>query len=138
MKRSGFKYGGNGLSRFFGPLEAKIMEVIWSRPAPLTIKEVNAKISEDKPMSFNTIMTVMNRLVDKGILEKKPQAKHYEYNAVVTKERFLETKSKELSLDLVKEFGPLAVTHMIDAMEQVDPELLEQLERQIKQWKKDR
>ncbi|MEF2964797.1 BlaI/MecI/CopY family transcriptional regulator [Paenibacillus sp. M1] len=138
MKMNTFKYQGSGLERFFGPLEAKVMEVIWARTEPTTIKEVNARISADKPMSFNTIMTVMNRLVDKGILQKKQQAKSYVYSAVITKERFLEEQSKELSYDLVKEFGSLAVTHMIDAMEQVDPELLNQLEQQIQQWKKDR
>lgn len=138
MKMNSFKFQGSGLSRFFGPLEAKIMDAIWSRAEPVTIKEVNAVISEDKPMSFNTIMTVMNRLVNKGILQRKLLSKTYAYSAVVTKEQFLEKQSKELSYDLVKEFGSLAVTHMIDAMEQVDPELLHQLERQIRQWKKDR
>ncbi|AZN43622.1 BlaI/MecI/CopY family transcriptional regulator [Paenibacillus albus] len=133
-----FKYQGNGLGRFFGPLEVKVMDAIWSRPEPSTIKEVNAIVSEDKPMSFNTIMTVMNRLVDKGVLKKKLQSKSYVYSAVLSKERFLEEQSKELSYDLVKEFGSLAVTHMLDAMEQVDPDLLKQLERQIEQWKKDR
>lgn len=138
MKMNKFNYQGRGLERFFGPLEAKVMDVIWSRLEAVTIKEVNAKISEDKPMSFNTIMTVMNRLVDKGILQKKLQVKSYVYSPVLTKEQFLEEQSKELSYDLVKEFGSRAVAHMIDAMEQVDPDLLDQLEKQIKQWKKDR
>ncbi|WP_163877176.1 BlaI/MecI/CopY family transcriptional regulator [Paenibacillus favisporus] len=138
MKMNKFNYQGRGLERFFGPLEAKVMDVIWSRLEAVTIKEVNAKISEDKPMSFNTIMTVMNRLVDKGILQKKLQGKSYVYSPVLTKEQFLEEQSKELSYDLVKEFGSRAVAHMIDAMEQVDPDLLDQLEKQIEQWKKDR
>ncbi|MEK5641817.1 transcriptional regulator [Paenibacillus rhizosphaerae] len=138
MKMNKFNYQGRGLERFFGPLEAKVMDVIWSRLEAVTIKQVNAKISEDKPMSFNTIMTVMNRLVDKGILQKKLQGKSYVYSPVLTKEQFLEEQSKELSYDLVKEFGSRAVAHMIDAMEQVDPDLLDQLEKQIKQWKKDR
>lgn len=138
MKMNKFNYQGRGLERFFGPLEAKVMDVIWSRLEAVTIKEVNAKISEEKPMSFNTIMTVMNRLVDKGVLQKKLQGKSYVYSPVLTKEQFLEEQSKELSYDLVKEFGSRAVAHMIDAMEQVDPDLLDQLEKQIKQWKKDR
>ncbi|WP_040952746.1 BlaI/MecI/CopY family transcriptional regulator [Gorillibacterium massiliense] len=137
MRVNTFKFQGSGLNRFFGPLEAKVMEVIWSEAQPVTIKEVNAKINEEKTMSFNTIMTVMNRLVDKGILQKKLSEKSYKYSAVATKEQFLEEQSKELSYDLVKEFGSLAVTHLVDAMEQVDPELLKQLERQIEKWKEE-
>lgn len=138
MKLQNFKYEGSGLQRFFGPLETRILEAIWEAQEPSTIKEVQDKLGRDKPMSFNTVMTVMNRLVDKGVLLKSSAARSYRYRAVMSKEEFLETQSKELTLDLVQEFGPLAVAHMVDAVEQVDPQLLDELERKIQQIKKDR
>lgn len=49
----------------------------------------------------------------------------------------MDEQSKELSHELVDEFGPLAVNHMIDALEVADPILIERLEQKIKQWKKD-
>lgn len=138
MKLQNFKFQGSGLERFFGPLEAKIMTVLWDAPDELTIKEVQQALNRDREMSFNTVMTVMNRLVDKGVLAKKSVSKSYRYRPVMSREEFLEAQSKELTFELVQEFGSRAVAHMVDALEQVDPELLDQLERQLKQLKKER
>ncbi|GFZ85308.1 transcriptional regulator [Paenibacillus marchantiophytorum] len=138
MKMHNFKYEGSGLNRFFGPLEAKIMEILWTTTAALTIKEVQAKLDQDKVMNFNTVMTVMNRLVDKGILQKNSVARSFMYKPVVTRDVFMETQSKELTFDLIEEFGSLAVTHMVDALDKVDPDLLDKLELKIKELKKDR
>lgn len=46
-------------------------------------------------------------------------------------------QSKELSHELVDEFGVLAVNHMLDALDEADAGLIERLEQKIKQWKKD-
>lgn len=32
MRIHNFKVGERGLNRFFGPLEAKIMDILWARP----------------------------------------------------------------------------------------------------------
>ncbi|SDO01501.1 Predicted transcriptional regulator [Paenibacillus sp. yr247] len=138
MKMQNFKYEGSGLNRFFGPLEAKIMEILWTTPLEMTIKDVQQKLDKAKVINFNTVMTVMNRLVDKGILQKKLVVRSFMYKPVVTRDEFMETQSKELTFDLIEEFGSLAVTHMVDALDKVDPELLDKLEQQIKQLKKDR
>ncbi|WP_261303176.1 BlaI/MecI/CopY family transcriptional regulator [Paenibacillus andongensis] len=138
MKMQNFKYKGSGLNRFFGPLEAKIMEILWTNSLEMTIKDVQQKLDQAKIINFNTVMTVMNRLVDKGILQKKSVVRSFKYKPVVTRDEFMETQSKELTFDLIEEFGSLAVTHMVDALDKVDPDLLDQLEQKIKEIKKDR
>lgn len=136
MKRLNFKTGERGLNRFFGPLEARIMDILWAVPDS-SIKEVQTALEGDKDVNFNTVMTVMNRLVDKDILGKQLRGRTSLYRPVLSREEFMEEQSKELSHDLVDEFGPLAVNHMIDALEEADPNLIERLEQKIKQWKKD-
>jgi predicted transcriptional regulator len=138
MKMQNFKIHGSGLSRFFGPLEAKIMDLLWSAERETTIKEVHGKLDTEKPISFNTVMTVMNRLVEKGILKKRNALRSSLYTPVQSREQFLNAQSKELTFDLIEEFGSLAVTHMIDALDKADPALLDQLEQKIKELKKDR
>lgn len=34
-----------------------------------TIRDVQTIVSEEEPLSFNTVMTVMNRLIEKGLLK---------------------------------------------------------------------
>lgn len=136
MKRLNFKAGETGLNRFFGPLEAKIMDILWST-SDRSIKEVQTALEGDRDFNFNTVMTVMNRLVEKGILSKSIRGRTSLYRPVLSREEFMDEQSKGLSHELVDEFGPLAVNHMIDALEVADPKLIERLEQKIKQWKKE-
>ncbi|MFC5450493.1 BlaI/MecI/CopY family transcriptional regulator [Paenibacillus aestuarii] len=138
MKMQNFKFQSSGLGRFFGPLEAKIMEILWSTEQEMTIKDVHHRLDQEKALSFNTVMTVMNRLVEKGVLHKRSQIRSSVYRPVMTREAFMEAQSKELTLDLIEEFGSQAVVHMVDALDQVDPDLLDRLEQKIKELKKDR
>lgn len=137
MKIHNFKFHERGLNRFFGPLEAKILEILWEQPEQ-SIKAVQEKLDKEKPTNFNTVMTVMNRLVDKGILTKKSAGRSSVYAPTQTREHFLDAQSKEITHELIEDFGPLVVNHMIDALEEVDPDLLAQLERKIKAMKKDK
>ena len=112
------------------------MEVLWARPGS-SIREVQTALEQEKDVNFNTVMTVMNRLVDKGLLGKTQKGRTSLYQPVQSREDFMNDQSKELSQELVDEFGTLAVNHMLDALDEADEGLIERLEMKIKQWKKD-
>ncbi|MGR9047614.1 BlaI/MecI/CopY family transcriptional regulator [Halobacillus faecis] len=135
MKIQQFKTNEKGLNRFFGPLEAKIMDVLW-RGNEMSIKQVKEKLENDQPTKFNTVMTVMNRLVDKEILEKTTNKRKSYYKPVLTRDEFINNQSKELTQGIMDEFGSLAVNHMLDALEEADTSLINKLEQKVKQLNK--
>ncbi|PJN88618.1 BlaI/MecI/CopY family transcriptional regulator [Bacillus sp. mrc49] len=135
MDIKNFKYDEVGLNRFFGPLEASIMECLWQKNEH-SIKAVQQCLEKDKPLNFNTVMTVMNRLVEKGVLEKRSEGRLSLFHPVQSKEEFLEEQSKKLTENLLDEFGGAVISHMLDAMEDADPSLIEKLERKIQSLKK--
>jgi predicted transcriptional regulator len=130
-----FKLNESGLNRFFGPLEAKIMDVLWN-DIEMTIKDVQQALEREKLTNFNTVMTVMNRLVDKEILHKRMEGRSFLYKPVLSREEFLTTQSKEMTHELMDEFGSVVVSHMLDALEDVDDALVAKLEQKIKELKK--
>ncbi|MCM3020625.1 BlaI/MecI/CopY family transcriptional regulator [Priestia megaterium] len=136
MKIEKFKFNETGLNRFFGPLEAKIMTALWDG-SEMSIKDVQHVLEKEKVVNFNTVMTVMNRLVEKGVLQKRLKGRTSMYQPILSKEEFIDAQSKELTHELIDEFGSLAVTHMLDALEEVDESLLSMLESKVKQLKKD-
>lgn len=136
MKIGKFKMHESGLNRFFGPLEAKIMDILWNHDV-MTIKEVQHFLEKEKSTNFNTVMTVMNRLVEKGILQKRAEGRSSIYKPVQTREEFLNTQSKEMTNELMDEFGHVVVSHMLDALEDVDKELVKKLEMKIQELKKE-
>lgn len=127
-----------GLNRFFGPLEAKIMDILWNVEREMTIKDVQNELEKEKSTNFNTVMTVMNRLVEKGILRKKAVGRSSVYTPVQTRVSFLNEQSKEMTHELMDEFGTVVVSHMLDALEEVDEDLVSKLEQKIKELKKDK
>ncbi len=136
MDINNFKYDEVGLNRFFGPLEAKIMELLWEQER--SIKEVQQRLDQDKPINFNTVMTVMNRLVGKGVLKKRIQGRGSLFHPVQSKEDFIKDQSKKITENLLDGFGGVVINHMLDAMEEVDQTLLDKLEQKIKQLKEDK
>jgi predicted transcriptional regulator len=135
VKIQTYKLNEKGLNHFFGPLEARIMEMIWGASKAVTVKEVQHKLTSETPINFNTVMTVMNRLVEKGHLRKQTLGRRNVYRASQTKECFIETQMKAMTQGLVEEYGDMVVNHVLDNLEEVDSKLIQKLEEKLRQLK---
>lgn len=112
------------------------MDILWNN-VEMTIKDVQQELEKEKVTNFNTVMTVMNRLVEKKILQKRPEGRATLYQPILSRSEFLNTQSKEMINELMDEFGTVVVSHMLDALEEVDDDLVAKLEQKIKELKKD-
>ncbi|MCY9659478.1 BlaI/MecI/CopY family transcriptional regulator [Paenibacillus chondroitinus] len=139
MKIKTYQVQEKGLYRFLGSLEVQIMEIMWMVDK-VSIKDVQELLSEVTPYSFTTIMTVMNRLYDKGLLEKKTlgkgRTKSTLFRALSTKDDFLAEQTRDVTRGLMDEFEDYVVTHFIDAMDEADPSLIQKLEQKLEAIKK--
>ncbi len=54
-----------------GDLETEIMNVIWKSKGSISVKEVALKIREDRQVAYTMVMTVMERIKDKGLLSRE-------------------------------------------------------------------
>lgn len=124
-----------GLTRVLGSLEAEIMEIIWQHSSPVTIRDVWEEILPHRDISFNTVMTVMNRLVKKELLNRERGENSYLFRPVKMRKDFLEEISHEVARGLVKDFGESAIAQFVEAVEDVDPNYLQQLEDFIRRKK---
>lgn len=57
---------GKSAQAVLGELELAVMRIAWSRPA-VTVRDVLARLVKELSLAFTTVMTVMNRIVDKGL-----------------------------------------------------------------------
>lgn len=100
-----------------GELEAEIMEVIWRLKSAL-VREIWLKISKKRKIAYTTVMTVMSRLFNKGILKRRLNpAGAYIYTPVWGKEKFFALSSKRVINNLLHQFGDIAVVQFIDILE---------------------
>ncbi|MFS3130498.1 BlaI/MecI/CopY family transcriptional regulator [Nocardioides sp. Bht2] len=66
-----------------GDLERAVMDVLWNAEDGelLTVREVHALLADDRDIAYTTVMTVMDRLARKGMVEQLRNGRAYTYRA---------------------------------------------------------
>jgi predicted transcriptional regulator len=71
--------------RPFGELEAVVMEVLWRREGPATVREVLEELNTTRSLAYTTVMTVCSNLVGKGALRREMEGRGWRYSTVRTR-----------------------------------------------------
>ena len=93
----------SGLEVFLGPTEARVMELCWQR-GPLTVKKALFHFEGKPKPAYTTIMTVMARLAEKGLLNRKKDGRFFIYTAAVSRDDFVASRIDLISDCLEKYF----------------------------------
>lgn len=113
-----------------GSLEYAVLSDLWRRfPASVgdVLESINAPRDESDHLAYTTVMTVMARLHDKGILSREKQGRSYRYRPRYTEEQLVEELGREEVEQLVARYGGVALAHFATALRDADPELLKRL-----------
>jgi len=95
-----------------GPLETKLMDVMWRRPhEPLTVREVLSQLDIHPPPAYMTVKTVLDNLRRKGWLVCHGIRQPHRYRPLQTREMFTAQAIREL-LTSVDDIEPVVV-HLI-------------------------
>lgn len=65
-----------------GELEAAVMESLWSADDGLTPREVHGRMADG--LGYTTVMTVVSRLWEKGLLTREPEGRSFRYRPTTT------------------------------------------------------
>jgi predicted transcriptional regulator len=71
-----------------GDLERAIMDVLWETEAPLTVREVSARLP-DRNLAHTTVMTVLDRLAKKGFARRQRDGRAWRYCPAATREAYV-------------------------------------------------
>jgi predicted transcriptional regulator len=55
--------------KIFGSLESQIMPIMW-RDGQATVKQVHRELIDWRDIAYTTVMTTMERLAEKGVLNR--------------------------------------------------------------------
>jgi predicted transcriptional regulator len=88
MHEPGHPYGQAGpqapIRRPAGALEAEILGILRTAGEPLNAGEVRERITagEQQALSYSTVVTIMSRLYEKGLLARQRAGRGFTYSAV--------------------------------------------------------
>lgn len=117
-----------------GSLEEKLMHHIWNAypNTPFCVRNVRDSINNNGTQyAYNTILTVITHLHQKGLLTRNAQGKTYEYTVALTQNDYVAQVSKTAFEELQKQYGPLAIAHFAHLVESVDPDLLAEAKKHL-------
>lgn len=110
-----------------GSLEYAAMEALWEG-APANVGTVLSRINlgrtADEPLAYTTVMTVLARLHDKGLVERVKAGRGYDYTPRFTEGALVDHLSREEVGELVDRYGVVALAQFADALREADPKLL--------------
>jgi len=119
-----------------GELELAVMELVWQRDE-VTVREVWEALLPSRKLAYTTVMTVMARLVPKGVLSVTKRGKTAYYRAVGTADEIEALQAQRAMHDVLERFGDAAITGFLRELEQIDPASLERLRARLNEERSD-
>jgi predicted transcriptional regulator len=120
------------LADVLGPLEAQVMEIIWSNDE-VTVRDVHRALLKKRTIAYTTVMTTMGRLADKGLLKRIEDQPAHRYKPLLTREQYARSTVKSVVDWLVNHFRDPTVAYFIDRVEAEDEAVIESLREAIDQ-----
>jgi len=125
----------NPLTALLGPLERQIHLAVWER-GTATVREVLQDGSIWQ--RYNTIMTTMDRLFHKGLLDRVLEGKAFRYSARCSPEEFdRQTTVSGLRQLLRSERASLHLSYFVEAVSAEDEKLLDELQALVQRQREE-
>jgi predicted transcriptional regulator len=129
---SDVRLSAEGLAKVLGDLEARVMRAVWRIGKPAPARVVHERVAREHKVELLTVITVLNKLVGKGLLSRKKREDLLHYEARYTEDEFTTLASRRV-VEGILSFGPEAVAaSLVDVLAEHDPEQLAELGRLIR------
>ncbi len=110
-----------------GPLEQQLLQELWSCQTA-TVRELLENCKLD--LAYTTVMTTLDRLFKKGLLERAPEGRAFRYSPRHTREGLQKFTAMQGLRSLLRLNTPssLPLSYIVDAVGETDIALLDELQ----------
>ncbi|HEV2270054.1 MAG TPA: BlaI/MecI/CopY family transcriptional regulator [Steroidobacteraceae bacterium] len=110
-----------------GPLELKVLEVLWERNRASTVRQVQPSFPQ---LAYTTLMTTLDRLYRKGVLRRLRLGRAFGYEPRCSRDQLFGRMVSGRVTELLAACGDSTVllSTLVEAVGHADAELLDELE----------
>ena len=111
-----------------GPLAAPIIEVVVARGEASVAQVVeDLEKRESRRHAYTTVMTIMGRLFERGLLAREKRGRLYVYRATNPEADLIDQLSQQAVDRVIDRYGSAAFRHFALKLADLDPELRRRL-----------
>lgn len=101
------------------------MDRLWATPlTPLTARDVLDQLSAERTLAYTTVMTVLDRLARKGLVERERRGRAWHYTAAATREQLTARMLRETLGDLGDTERRQTLIHFLGEVSEADRQAL--------------
>jgi len=126
------RHSAAGSATPLGYLETQVMEILWTG-GEINVREVARQLA--RPLAYTTVMTTLDRLYKKGLLNRRKSERAFFYSAQVTRQQWEHKRAGDFVAAFLagpQPAGETLISCLVDAVGTQDEALLDALERKIK------
>lgn len=114
-----------------GPLELKVLEVLWERKRAATVRGVHPSFPQ---LAYTTLMTTLDRLYRKGVLRRFRLGRAFVYVPRCSRDELFGQMVSDRVAELLASCGDSTVllSTLVEAVGNADAELLDELEELVR------
>ncbi len=121
------------LQKTLSPLEQEAMNIVWELKE-CSIRDVLKQFNHEKKLAYTTAATLLQRLFEKGLVNRNNQNTILSYTPKVSKEMYGKKMAKSFIQSFISSFGEIAIVSFAESIDKLPKEkrdyLLELLEKQ--------
>ena len=120
-----------------GTLERQVLDAVW-RLGRASVRDTRAAL--DHAVAYTTVMTVLDRLYKKGVLERERAGRAYIYSAAASSEQLQSSLVMGLLQRLLgrgREAASPILSHLVDTVGARDRQLLDELDRLVREKRRE-
>lgn len=126
------RLSADGFAKVLGDLEARVMQVVWGIGAPASAREVHERVTRDHKVELLTVITVLNKLVAKGLLSRAKRDDLFHYQAKLSEPEFMVHASRKVVEGILSLAPDAVAASLVDVLAERDPEQLAELAKLIR------
>jgi predicted transcriptional regulator len=119
-----------------GDLESAVLNALWESNAKLSVRGVQSRLPQASALAYTTVMTVLDRLYDKGVVTREKDGKAFVYWPALGREAHLGAQAARMLTGLTAPLQRGVLMAFVDSAEHTDPALLDELSALIQARKR--
>lgn len=101
-----------------GELEQQVMDILWKHKQ-CSARDVLTQLEKSRKLAYTTVATILQRLYDKGLVNRKNDKLGHAYSPKLSKEKYSRNIAQSFLNKFIHSFGDTAIASFAESIDKL-------------------